>query len=282
MVEGLRNGVGRPLHREVGRVACVLWTSLASVFGCRGLDEVYEDAANHRLAGQPGGARGVHRTTSAVRPARLAAVVRAGPSVAPLSCGQDRGRATAPCAGCCDRAGGGRARGGSSYRSHRRRCRSERADAAARSAQRAGGRADRGRGAGRRAAEQLPFRDECFDAISFSYLLRYVDEPAVVILEMSRCLRPGGTMASLEFFVPPAAGWRAAWRVYVSAALPLAGWTAGGSAWWRVGRFLSESIPAHYRRYPLDWHVRALTAAESLATTLYGPRRSRHPDHVQG
>ena len=106
-------------------------------------------------------------------------------------------------------------------------------------------------------AEQLPFPDECFDAICFSYLLRYVDDPAATIAEMARCLRPGGTMASLEFFVPPAAGWRAAWRVYVSAVLPLAGWVTGGSAWWRVGRFLSESIPAHYRRYPLDWHVRA-------------------------
>src|ERR1019366_5766914 len=73
-------------------------------------------------------------------------------------------------------------------------------------------------------AEQLPFRDECFDAICFSYLLRYVDEPAAAIVEMTRCLRPGGRMASLEFFVPPAAGWRAAWRVYVSAVLPLAGW----------------------------------------------------------
>jgi demethylmenaquinone methyltransferase/2-methoxy-6-polyprenyl-1,4-benzoquinol methylase len=106
-------------------------------------------------------------------------------------------------------------------------------------------------------AEQLPFGDECFDAICFSYLLRYVDEPAVAIMEMTRCLRPGGTMASLEFFVPPAAGWRVAWRVYVFAVLPLAGWMAGGSPWWRVGRFLSQSIPAHYRRYPLDWHVRA-------------------------
>jgi demethylmenaquinone methyltransferase/2-methoxy-6-polyprenyl-1,4-benzoquinol methylase len=106
-------------------------------------------------------------------------------------------------------------------------------------------------------AEQLPFRDECYDAICFSYLLRYVDEPAAAIAEMARCLRPGGTMASLEFFVPPAAGWRAAWRVYVTTVLPLAGWMAGGSPWWRVGRFLSGSIPDHYRRYPLDWHVGA-------------------------
>lgn len=112
-------------------------------------------------------------------------------------------------------------------------------------------------------AEQLPFPDGCFDAICFSYLLRYVDEPAAAIEEMTRCLRPGGTMASMEFFVPPAVGWRAAWRIYVAAVLPVAGWVAGGRAWWRVGRFLSQSIPAHYRRYPLEWHVRAWEQAGS-------------------
>jgi demethylmenaquinone methyltransferase / 2-methoxy-6-polyprenyl-1,4-benzoquinol methylase len=87
-------------------------------------------------------------------------------------------------------------------------------------------------------AEQLPFPDGAFDAICFSYLLRYVDDPGAAL-------------------VPPAAGWRAAWRVYVAAVLPLAGWIAGGRVWWRVGRFLNRSIPSHYRWYPLDWHVRA-------------------------
>jgi hypothetical protein len=102
----------------------------------------------------------------------------------------------------------GRARGGSSYRSHRRRRRSQRADAAARSAKRAGGRPDRGRGAGRWAGPS-GCRFAMSASISFWYLLRYVDEPAAAILEMARCRRPGGTMASLEFFVPPAAGSRA-------------------------------------------------------------------------
>jgi len=53
-------------------------------------------------------------------------------------------------------------------------------------------------------AEQLPLRDASFDAVSFSYLLRYVDDPQATLAEMARWLRPGGTMAGLEFFVPPA------------------------------------------------------------------------------
>ena len=105
--------------------------------------------------------------------------------------------------------------------------------------------------------EQLPFRDSTFDAVSFSYLLRYVDDPATTVAELARCLRPGGTMSSLEFFVPPHRVWRVAWRCYVAAVLPVAGLLTGGRAWWRVGRFLGPSIRGHYRRFPLAWQVEA-------------------------
>lgn len=106
-------------------------------------------------------------------------------------------------------------------------------------------------------AEQLPFRDASFEAVSFSYLLRYVDDPGATLAEMARCLRPGGTMAGLEFFVPPAWAWRQLWRVYTAVVLPTLGWLLGGRAWWAVGRFLGPSITGHYRTYPLDWHVSA-------------------------
>jgi demethylmenaquinone methyltransferase/2-methoxy-6-polyprenyl-1,4-benzoquinol methylase len=106
-------------------------------------------------------------------------------------------------------------------------------------------------------ADQLPFADAAFDAVTFSYLLRYVDDPAATIAEMARCLRPGGTLASLEFCVPPQPGWRAAWWCYTRLALPVLGGMAGGPAWYRVGRFLGPSISAHYRRYPLAWHEEA-------------------------
>lgn len=109
--------------------------------------------------------------------------------------------------------------------------------------------------------EALPFGDETFDAVTFSYLLRYVDDPAATVAELARCLRPGGTMASLEFYVPPNPLWRALWRLYVNAVLPVLGLLTGGPAWWRVGRFLSRSIPAHYTRFPLAAHVAAWEAA---------------------
>jgi demethylmenaquinone methyltransferase / 2-methoxy-6-polyprenyl-1,4-benzoquinol methylase len=110
-------------------------------------------------------------------------------------------------------------------------------------------------------ADQLPFADATFDGVTFSYLLRYVDDPAATIAEMARCLRPGGTMASLEFNVPPQPVWHGAWWCYTRLALPVLGGITGGGAWYQVGRFLGPSISAHYRRHPLDAHVAAWRAA---------------------
>ena len=50
--------------------------------------------------------------------------------------------------------------------------------------------------------EQLPFPDATFDALTFTYLLRYVEDPAATLRELARVVRPGGTVANLEFLVP--------------------------------------------------------------------------------
>jgi demethylmenaquinone methyltransferase / 2-methoxy-6-polyprenyl-1,4-benzoquinol methylase len=102
-------------------------------------------------------------------------------------------------------------------------------------------------------AEQLPFPDETFDALTFTYLLRYVDDPKETLRELARVVRPGGIVASLEFFVPPNAFWRFLWWLYTRLLLPVAGLITGGPDWFRVGRFLGPNISGHYRRYPLTW-----------------------------
>ena len=53
--------------------------------------------------------------------------------------------------------------------------------------------------------EALPFAAASFDALTVTYLLRYVDDRAATIRELVRVVRPGGTVASLEFGVPQAA-----------------------------------------------------------------------------
>jgi demethylmenaquinone methyltransferase / 2-methoxy-6-polyprenyl-1,4-benzoquinol methylase len=110
-------------------------------------------------------------------------------------------------------------------------------------------------------ADQLPFPDATFDGVTFSYLLRYVPDPAATVAEMARCLRPGGTMASLEFAVPPQPLWHGAWWCYTRLALPVLGAVTGGPAWFEVGRFLGPSITEHYRRYPVRAHIDAWRAA---------------------
>jgi len=106
-------------------------------------------------------------------------------------------------------------------------------------------------------AEQLPFADGAFDALTFTYLLRYVDDPEATLRELARVVKPGGEVASLEFMVPPDRFWRFWWWLYTRTVLPLGGWLTGGREWARVGRFLGPNISAHYRRYPLDWTVEA-------------------------
>ena len=109
--------------------------------------------------------------------------------------------------------------------------------------------------------EQLPFPDGTFDALTFTYLLRYVADPAEALSELSRVVRPGGTVASLEFHVPAGRLWHPLWILYTRLVLPVAGWVAGGAGWFRVGRFLGPSISEHYRCYPLSWHREAWAGA---------------------
>ena len=96
-------------------------------------------------------------------------------------------------------------------------------------------------------AERLPFEDASFDALTFTYLLRYVDEPGDVLRELARVVRPGGTVAMLEFSVPRPP-WRWAWDVYVDRLLPL----ARAPEWREVGRFLGPSIREFWSRVPLE------------------------------
>jgi demethylmenaquinone methyltransferase/2-methoxy-6-polyprenyl-1,4-benzoquinol methylase len=100
-------------------------------------------------------------------------------------------------------------------------------------------------------AEALPFAEESFDALTFTYLLRYVDDPAATVAELVRVLRPGGRIASLEFGVPPLAPARWAWRAYTAVGLPALGRLASRE-WAEVGRFLGPSIRGFYQRHPLE------------------------------
>jgi demethylmenaquinone methyltransferase/2-methoxy-6-polyprenyl-1,4-benzoquinol methylase len=98
-------------------------------------------------------------------------------------------------------------------------------------------------------AERLPFPDSEFDGLTFTYLLRYVDEPAATMAELARVVKPGGRIGMVEFGVPGSPPLRGLWRAYTRAGLPLLGRLVS-PAWLEVGRFLGPSIESLYRSYP--------------------------------
>jgi demethylmenaquinone methyltransferase / 2-methoxy-6-polyprenyl-1,4-benzoquinol methylase len=109
-------------------------------------------------------------------------------------------------------------------------------------------------------AEALPFHDASFDGLTVTYLLRYVDDPAATLRELARVVRPGGTVALLEFGVPQSQVTRALWELYVRLVLPLAGRVLS-PGWHEVGRFLGPSIRDLEARLPLERQLALWTAA---------------------
>jgi demethylmenaquinone methyltransferase / 2-methoxy-6-polyprenyl-1,4-benzoquinol methylase len=123
-------------------------------------------------------------------------------------------------------------------------------------------------------AESLPFGDAEFDGLTFTYLLRYVDDPAATMRELARVVRPGGRVAMLEFFVPRGPLLHAAWWLYTRAGLPLLG-SLVSREWYEVGRFLGPSIDGFWSRYPLPavvemWRAAGIGSVEVRKMSLGG------------
>ncbi|MDA8072738.1 MAG: class I SAM-dependent methyltransferase [Actinomycetota bacterium] len=110
-------------------------------------------------------------------------------------------------------------------------------------------------------AERLPFPDQSFDALAFTYLLRYVGDVGATLRELARVVRPGAPVASLDFAVPGKAFWRLWWWGYTRLVLPVAGALTGGRHWYEVGRFLGPNISRFYRCHPVSSLVAEWQAA---------------------
>jgi len=123
-------------------------------------------------------------------------------------------------------------------------------------------------------AERLPFADAEFDHLTFTYLLRYVDDPAATLAELARAVEPGGRVASLEFGLPDPPLWRPLWRLYTRIGLPALGRTFGRE-WHEVGRFLGPSIEDLYERWPLErqrelWEQAGISGVRQRRMSLGG------------
>ena len=137
-------------------------------------------------------------------------------------------------------------------------------------------------------AEHLPFGDDEFDHLTFTYLLRYVDDPGATMTELARVVKPGGRVASLEFAVPRNPLWRASWRLYTHVGLPTLGRLVSRE-WAHTGSFLADSIPSFYERCPIervvelweqagiaDVHVRPMSLGGGVV--MWGTKQSTEPE----
>ncbi len=115
-------------------------------------------------------------------------------------------------------------------------------------------------------AEALPFADGEFASLTVTYLLRYVDDPAATVRELARVVRPGGTVAMLEFAVPHGV-WRPLWELWVRVGLPGAGRLIS-PGWHEVGRFLGPSIRGFWARHDIAALFREAGLADVQARRL--------------
>src|SRR5215210_9257099 len=99
-------------------------------------------------------------------------------------------------------------------------------------------------------AERLPFGDESFDAVTLTYLLRYVEDPAATVRELARVIRPGASIAMLEFYVPPSRIAHLGWWIHTRLLMRIIG-SGTSPAWARTVTFLGPNISRFVQAHPL-------------------------------
>lgn len=99
---------------------------------------------------------------------------------------------------------------------------------------------------------KLPFADDTFDAVTISFGLRNIVDPAAGLREMRRVTRPGGRLVVCEFSHPTNAAFRTVYMEYLMKALPAI--ARGVSSSPDAYVYLAESIRAWPDQQGLaDW-----------------------------
>lgn len=114
--------------------------------------------------------------------------------------------------------------------------------------------------------ERLPFPTDVFEAVTFGYLLRYVEDVPGCMRELVRVVRPGGRVGMVEFGRPEG-WWRPWWTAYTRVVLPVVGRVIG-PGWLQVGSFLGGSIDAFADRWPPALLVEAWEDAGLVDVTV--------------
>jgi demethylmenaquinone methyltransferase/2-methoxy-6-polyprenyl-1,4-benzoquinol methylase len=92
---------------------------------------------------------------------------------------------------------------------------------------------------------RLPYADAAFDVASIAFGIRNVDDPALGLSEMARVVRPGGSVAVLEFGQPGGALFGPVYRFYSARVIPrIGGWLSGKRYAYEYFHRTSSAFPA--------------------------------------
>jgi len=107
-------------------------------------------------------------------------------------------------------------------------------------------------------AQELPFADATFDAVTISFALRNVVDTEAALHELARVTRPGGRLVVCEFSHPVNSAFRTVYLQYLMRSLPAV--ARGVSSNPEAYVYLAESIRAWPDQAGLAARVKALTA----------------------
>ncbi|MBO9579104.1 MAG: demethylmenaquinone methyltransferase [Microbacteriaceae bacterium] len=132
-------------------------------------------------------------------------------------------------------------------------------------------------------AMALPFGDDEFDAVTISFGLRNVADPAAALAEMYRVLKPGGRIVITEFSTPPVAIVRAGYTGYLRHVLPMIAKRTSSNP--EAYTYLGESIEAWPDQVQLSGWLRAAgftrVAYRNLTAGVVAMHRGHKPADEQ-
>lgn len=117
-------------------------------------------------------------------------------------------------------------------------------------------------------AQELPFPDASFDAVTISFGLRNVPDPQRALREFARVTRPGGRVVVCEFANPTSQVFREVYRRYLVGLLPRLAHVVSSSP--EAYRYLADSILAWPDRREVAGWIEDAGYAEVMVKDLAG------------
>jgi demethylmenaquinone methyltransferase/2-methoxy-6-polyprenyl-1,4-benzoquinol methylase len=123
-------------------------------------------------------------------------------------------------------------------------------------------------------ALQLPFPDDCFDAVTISYGLRNLADVPAGLKEMWRVTKRGGRILVLDFGKPECPVWRRIYLAYLRCVVPWFGRCFCGSA--AAYAYIAESLAHYPDQQGVAELIRTLGGSNLRVANLLGGAMSIH------